>query len=780
MRATAFLLLLVLPALAGCADEPFVAGASRSLLHRAPDRVEEEPGVLAPTPEKGFGARARSGLGARPVELDGALFVPVPSGRCGLALPALTGGERTLEVRAALAGEAARGALELAVRLNGAEVGRLTTGPDAGRLRCGGWVAGENTLELSSPEGRGFGLAEVTYGRPARVELEPTGMRGAPLLRLDPGAAATWLVESRGPARLVLLGEGEGEVSLAIGERAATSSSSAGRVTAELLLPPADGPVAARLSWSAESAMPLRLSVLALETERPTSPPPILFVSIDTLAARHLPLFGYGRETAPTLERLAAESIVFERCWSNAPWTVPSYLSQLSGLYPGAHTLDPPLDAKGRPKPTHALQSWEKHRLSPACFSLAERLRAGGYRTAAFWENPWFEVDALGLGRGFDTWRGPEDGPGLPGRAVDGLAWLEELGDAAQTEPWFLLLQSTEPHGPYAARSPHRGAFSDGLDLSETRPVAPPGSSLFGSIPHAIARGAVPDGALPDSLPVEPLRAAYDEEILSMDAALDELLERLRGRGLLDRAIVIFSADHGESMTQHDFLFGHGVLYEENLHVPLLIRLPWGTGGGMRVAEPVQLVDLFPTLLAVADLAPDERLHGRSLAGLFDGVELRAQAVFAEGGAQTQSSVIDGRWKLIESRPWTAPPEAAMAHPALSEDARERVRARLDEERRAATREGGRLAESAAIARLVEEELGGPRYELFDLRADPDELREVSAEHPDVAARLRARLEREQARGQAARVTDAAAGAVLDPALLEELERIGYAGGAVR
>lgn len=507
--------------------------------------------------------------------------------------------------------------------------------------------------------------------------------------------------------------------------------------------------------------------------------PPILFISIDTLAARHTSLHDYERPTTPNLDAFAAEAIVFENCYANAPWTVPSYLSQLSGLYPEASRVLPKDESGVRRK------AWEKHRLDPARRTITERLRAAGYRTAAFWENPWLAAE-IGFERGFEVYEGPGDGERLEGRIPPALAWLDGLDE---DEPWFLFVQATDPHGPYVPPAESRGAFASGLDPTggETRPVVtgretPHGGwqgFAYGAIPRYVALGAVDAegaGGLPDELAVDPIVAAYDEEILAMDAAFGRLIDELEERGILDEAIVVFTSDHGESMTQHGLCFAHGLLYDENLHVPLVVRLPGGEHGGRRIAAAAQLVDLHPTLLELAGLAHDPFLHGRSLAPLIRGESLPPVVSFAQGGLQRQYSVRLGNWKLVVMDPDTAPNEAMLSDPRLPEGVRRRVLRDLEHQRRLA--EGGLDIDFAELlAERLRPQLAGRVLELFDLRADPGELHDLEREEPQRMTEMLRLLERELARGRAARPAQAEGGPAPGAEVLQALEHIGYAGG---
>jgi len=129
------------------------------------------------------------------------------------------------------------------------------------------------------------------------------------------------------------------------------------------------------ISWDAPAATPLRFETLRLEERGATARPPIVFVSIDTFAARHLEAYGYARATAPNLTRLAEESVLFERCSANAPWTMPSYLSVMTGLYPGANHVPLVFSEDVR------LDNWDWWQVADNRWTLADALRGRGYQT---------------------------------------------------------------------------------------------------------------------------------------------------------------------------------------------------------------------------------------------------------------------------------------------------------------------------------------------------------------------------------------------------------------
>ncbi len=316
----------------------------------------------------------------------------------------------------------------------------------------------------------------------------------------------------------------------------------------------------------------------------------VVLISLDTCRADRLSCYGAARPT-PRLDALAAESVRFEDCLSQSCLTAPSHLSMLTGQYVHRHGLSENGDVRVPGAP------------------LASVLRAHGYRTAAFTGHGLLQAK-YGHGTGFDvfeSWDGPapESWPFwrdvadvLPGA----LAWL----DANQAHPFFLLVHGYDPHQPYWPPEPWRtqyaGWYQGELDPLHLR--APEYKALI----HQKRYGPDEERYVAD---------LYDGEVASADTILGGFLDELRARGLLERSIVVFTSDHGESFGDGDIV-GHGAMLEQVLHVPLLIRFPGGRWAGTR-AEPVQTIDLMPTLLEALGVEAPAGVSGTSLMGLIRG-----------------------------------------------------------------------------------------------------------------------------------------------------------------
>ncbi|HEX6885713.1 MAG TPA: sulfatase [Planctomycetota bacterium] len=316
----------------------------------------------------------------------------------------------------------------------------------------------------------------------------------------------------------------------------------------------------------------------------PTERPSLILVSIDTLRADHVGVYGYERDTTPNLDRWAEGAIVFERAYALAAWTLVSHMTMLTGLFPAQHGV-----------------IGQNRALSPDIPLIAERLKAAGYRTYALHEEGAWIDERHGFERGFDLFEGHS---GLEQADAHLRTLLPEL---EQDGPFFLFLHVFDVHcgdltkarAPYEAPEPFQSMFSQGLPPLPDVPLPELWKSKDALTPEQLQR----------------LIAEYDAGIRHVDDQLGRWLDELERRGLARGALTIVTADHGEALGQHGKLNEHGDSWQAGLHVPLIVRTPDGRGAGTRVSEVVHLGDLVPTLLEAAGLPGDERLPGVSLLG---------------------------------------------------------------------------------------------------------------------------------------------------------------------
>ncbi len=365
------------------------------------------------------------------------------------------------------------------------------------------------------------------------------------------------------------------------------------------------------------------------------TPPDVVFVVVDTLRTDHLGFAGYLRPTSPNLDRLAAESVTFDNAFAQAPWTSPSVASLLTSRYPATLGYG---DSK------------DPARAGDDALFLAEILAEHGYDTHAVISHT-YAGSRLGFDQGLssldeDNALGPLH---VSSESVTDKA-IALLDDDSSDQPFFLFLHYFDPHFSYM--------LHEGFDFDP---------EYRGDVASGERYGTLVERARERTLSerdVEHIRALYDSEIRFTDLHIGRLLQHLRDLDLYDDAVIVFTADHGEAfLDRQDRWIGHGkTLFGELIHVPLLIKLPGAGAGsrsasaGTRVAAPVALVDVVPSLLDVLGLpAPrNGRFEGRALPLARPDTlrRLEAEPVFSETMARRRwlQSVVLGQWKLIANR----------------------------------------------------------------------------------------------------------------------------------
>lgn len=312
--------------------------------------------------------------------------------------------------------------------------------------------------------------------------------------------------------------------------------------------------------------------------------PNVILLSIDTLAASHLPTYGYPYETAPFIDQtFGANGTVFDNCIAAAATTPPSHMTMFTSVPPCVHGLT---------TGSEGLPLW--------LLTLAEAMRGGGFETAAFTEDGWLGI-IFGFGRGFDSYteNTSPDVMSPEGQVDVTFAQAREWLARNRDKRFFLFLHTFQVHAPY---------------------VPPPAYlHLFGERDGQVVTDASPP-ALRD-------RVAYDREIRYTDDQLRLLFDAIEANGLSQQTIFILVSDHGEEFAEHG-LMGHGAdLYQEVTRVPLMV---WGPGrilAGRRVDERVSHMDLMPTILDLAGVPQPPQVMGTSLGDLLSGTPNRLRQV---------------------------------------------------------------------------------------------------------------------------------------------------------
>lgn len=434
----------------------------------------------------------------------------------------------------------------------------------------------------------------------------------------------------------------------------------------------------------------------------PKRPENLVIISLDTTRKDHLPSYGYARSTAPRIDRLARGGAVFENAVAQMTITNPSHASMLTGLYPHTHRVGE-----------------NTRRLSDQHLTLAEILRAAGYRTAAFVSGHPLRQEITGIDQGFEVYDSEFTTRRRLGRLTTNLArrWLRERRGG---ERYFLFLHLYDAHGPYRPRAEYEGLFRS-LDPGAELEFIPEYQTIRDRQGNVVRR-------LNDYID------RYDALIRYQDDLVGELL----GEVDLARTLVVVVADHGETLGERAAYLNlnHGTsVFEEQVGIPLVFH-----GPGLlpaRLHEPVETVDLLPTVLELLGVALPEGLkpQGESLVPLLRG----------ESGAQP------GALAYASNRARSA------EHADRGYRLRERDLIHSVRDRRY------KLVSYPGVDRDY--------VELYDLERDPAESLNLAGQEPEIEARLKGALKAWQAQGAP---SDPAPALELSPELREGLEALGY------
>jgi arylsulfatase A-like enzyme len=363
--------------------------------------------------------------------------------------------------------------------------------------------------------------------------------------------------------------------------------------------------------------------------EAPSAQPfNVVVIMADTLRADHLGGWGYHRATSPNIDHFfQAGGVVFYGSRAQASCTYPSANSILTSRYPAVF-LDQPEKRMGIPSDVP---------------TLAGILKQRGYSTIAVSASPIVRNTGTkynnhgGFGAGFDAF----DEHCLWREARCVLGRLVPLLDEAQ-EPFFLYLHYMDIHDPYRPPGWYRKRFA--VDGDQRIDFARVGN------PNPIADAMQWNKPMPEYAPedLQHLVDLYDDEIAYFDGEFGVLMGDLAQRGFLDRTIVVLVSDHGEQFLEHGFMKHCYTLFDTDILTPLAMRIP-GVPGGIAIADPVENVDLVPTVLDYLEIDPGEfSFDGHSLRRFIEGGgEKRSDPGYAFAMQGPRRSVTDERFKLL-------------------------------------------------------------------------------------------------------------------------------------
>ena len=441
---------------------------------------------------------------------------------------------------------------------------------------------------------------------------------------------------------------------------------------------------------------------LALRSDA-QKPPNVVLITIESLRPDHVGCYTGSRPTTPHLDALAGESVVYERAHAVTSWTLASHASLLTGLYPTAHGAVRPLS-----------------RLDEGHATLAERLAAARYECAAVVSGPYLRREH-GLHQGFASYDESPAGEAMASSHDDVtneamLRGIERfLAGRDRRRPFCLFAYFWDPHFDYIPPAPYDKLFVephhepiDVRDYEAEEPV------------HA--------GIRPAQLGY--VRSQYEGEIRWTDEHLGRVFDRLREQGLWEDTLVVVTSDHGEEFFEHGKKGHKHSVYEESVHVPLVVKYP-GQGPRGRDDRLVSLVDVLPTVLALTGAGEAHATAGRSLLAAPD----PERAIFLEL-LETWYIHAPGEPESTENLEWFSV-----------------------------------IAGSEKLVFLPQL----PRFELYDLATDPGELRDLAAAQP---ARVRALMQRLEAwraeQLERAKAFESGGQAELGEEALERLRSLGY------
>jgi len=444
----------------------------------------------------------------------------------------------------------------------------------------------------------------------------------------------------------------------------------------------------------------------------------VVIIVVDALRARNLGCYGYSKNTSPNIDSLAREGVLFEQAYCCSNCTDPSLTAMLSGKYP----ISSGIVNHGARVTEEEIQEFHGKRIA----LLSEMLQSRGFSTLA--------VDWLGRwhGRGYTCYCAPWDGgtrgflwrtgrrlsrvrlrmlQQLSGLVVPGW-WGRELGkfpdadarkvcdraveliSASGGRRFLLLVHFWDTHSRY--NPPRR--FAEAMKVGCGQGRSQRFDEILGQIGDPKWRDYI-RYCVKGAADVDDVIARYDGAIAYVDHEIGRLVDALRQNGLLEKTLIVLTSDHGESLADHGIYFTHHGLYEETIHVPLILSHA-GLPGNRRVRGLVQHIDIVPTVLDLLKVEAESALDGESLLPLISGkVEGFRSAVYVEEfHTERKRTIRAGSYKYIHA-----------------------------------------LSPEGAVCRYCRR-VHGDMEELYDLRQDPLETTNIIAAKPEVASELRERL----------------------------------------
>ncbi len=459
----------------------------------------------------------------------------------------------------------------------------------------------------------------------------------------------------------------------------------------------------------------------------------IIMISLSNVAAEHMSLYGYGRITTPNIDKWAKDAFVFEKAFTQASWTLPVGTSLFTSLYPFTHKVT---------------TRFVDNVLDPKIKTLPEILKENGYSTAAF-------TGGLDYSSKFNHMRGFDsvDEAAKSSAAIYFAGFSESLAKAdswIESQPkkkFFAFIHGYDAHCPFNPPKEFKGVFSDSTkknaELNTTECLRGYANSEDGTYTAYYYRKGSEQKVTLAKEDITYLEGLYDEEILSVDGLVSGFLNGLSPK-VRDKTIVVIFSDHGEMFAKHG-RFGRagtvrGTHYNDVLHIPLMISIPGNAGE--RIKGLVQTIDIMPTVLKSLGIKNSQGMQGRDLAGLISSGKEVNKYVFAGskyGWMQGPISAAYFKKRTINESVGTT--DWKLIH---EED--------YDKDLKP-------VSES---------------YELYNLKDDPDELKNLIDAEPARAEELKNALVAWKDGADSFDVKNVSSEGLLPPEVVEEAKKRGY------
>ena len=360
--------------------------------------------------------------------------------------------------------------------------------------------------------------------------------------------------------------------------------------------------------------------------------PNIILVVVDTLRADYLSCYGNDFVKTPNIDKLASDGVLFENVIAQSSWTLPSHATLMTSKYPiqhGALSYNNPMNESE--------------------VTLAETLKTNGYTTCAFISTV-LVSSKFGFNQGFDTFDETLDSDyerPVTEFHKKSLKWVNRN----YKRKFFLWMHYFEPHFPYLPHEPDTSLYESYLNKGK--------KGMFNHTHEWIKEEFNRSKADLSDKDQNRMKALYGGEVTYIDGFIGELIYKIKAMGLYDKSLIVLISDHGESLGEHHLIEHGESLYEPEIRVPLIIKLPFNNGGikkGKRVKVRAQLIDVMPTILSALKIKPLAKFYGSDLIPYMrDEGKLKLNDSYSE--VHNFKSLTRGESKLILSLPVKGKPE---------------------------------------------------------------------------------------------------------------------------